>query len=190
MTIKATPPPDFVRECLTYNPISGDLFWVERPRAHFGSNATWVNFNTNFAGTIAGCRQYQRDGVSPSRVAVSITFNGRAYRVGAHQLAYNIMGIEVPDGCEVDHRDCDPWNNAWLNLRIASHSQNSKNRKKNRGKKEDLPKGVARRRSKFRATIRKDGKDFRLGTFDTPEEAHAAYCTAAEELHKDFARFN
>lgn len=41
----------------------------------------------------------------------------------------------------------------------------------------------------WRAAITIDYKRVSLGYFDTPEQAHAAYCKAALELHGDFANF-
>jgi hypothetical protein len=49
-------------------------------------------------------------------------------------------------------------------------------------------KGVFRRGEKFRSYVNKDGKRHNIGTFDTAEEAHAAYLAKAKELHGEFAR--
>lgn len=45
----------------------------------------------------------------------------------------------------------------------------------------DLPTGVQRRQQRFRAQIEFDGRCRSLGTFDTPEEASAAYQAAWRE---------
>lgn len=44
--------------------------------------------------------------------------------------------------------------------------------------------GVSKSRNKFKSTIRLDGKYIYLGTFNTPEKAHAAYLKAKEEYAK------
>jgi hypothetical protein len=41
---------------------------------------------------------------------------------------------------------------------------------------------------RYQARIMADKQRFFLGSFSTPEEAHAAYCKAAVELHGEFAR--
>ena len=41
---------------------------------------------------------------------------------------------------------------------------------------------------KFQARIRKSGVTYALGTFDTAEQAAAAYKKAAMELHENFYR--
>ncbi len=38
--------------------------------------------------------------------------------------------------------------------------------------------------------IRLQGKNYHLGMFDTPEEAHKAYCEAAVKLHGEFAKLS
>lgn len=45
----------------------------------------------------------------------------------------------------------------------------------------DLPKGVYQQGRKFVAKIRVNYVALHLGTFDTPEEAHHAYCRAAQK---------
>ena len=43
-------------------------------------------------------------------------------------------------------------------------------------------------KGRWRAEIYKDGRAHRLGTFATPEGAHAAYVAAARKLFGEFAR--
>jgi hypothetical protein len=69
----------------------------------------------------------------------------------------------------------------------AAHAENMRNRKTAKHNKVGL-KGVQAHNGKFRARIWFDKKPFRLGTFPTPEEAHAAYVAAATRLHGAFAR--
>ena len=87
----------------------------------------------------------------------------------------------------IDHRDGDPSNNRWTNLRSATRSQNSANKRLYRSNACGL-KGVCRERSGWRATIYKNGRRRHLGNFPTPQEAHAAYVKAARKLFGEFAR--
>lgn len=88
---------------------------------------------------------------------------------------------------QVDHVDGNPLNNRRENLRLASNNQNGKNRKRNSNNTSGF-KGVHRVRNKWRAAIKVNYKLIHLGYFDTPKDAHDAYCEAAIKYHGEFAR--
>lgn len=86
----------------------------------------------------------------------------------------------------IDHKDLDGLNNKWENLREANYSQNGAN---SRPSRTTLPKGVyAMSSGRFFAVKRKNYRYIYLGSFDTQEEAHQAYMTAAVIAHGEFAR--
>lgn len=89
-----------------------------------------------------------------------------------------------------DHIDGNSLNNVRSNLRLATKAQNNRNMKKPSHNTSGY-KGVSWRKNagRWRAYIFINNKQIHLGYFDTPEEAHAAYCEAAKELHGEFARF-
>jgi hypothetical protein len=97
--------------------------------------------------------------------------------------------MREPDGFEVDHEDGDGLNNRQYNLRVATHAQNMCNRRVNINNKSGL-KGVSWRKEsgKWVASISLNSKDKYLGLFDSPEEAHAAYCRASDKYHGEFGR--
>lgn len=93
---------------------------------------------------------------------------------------------------QVDHKDTNPSNDKWDNLREATTAQNKANcRKYNRDKASCPLKGVQavqkRHSIRYRAVVTKEGVRRHLGNFDTPEEAHAAYLKASAELHGEFS---
>lgn len=92
--------------------------------------------------------------------------------------------LAFPDH-EVDHRDGNTLDNRRLNLREATSAQNKYNRLQFNS---TGFKGVHPHKNRFRAVIQTDGTTLRLGSFDTPGEAHEAYKLAALCLHGDFAR--
>lgn len=85
----------------------------------------------------------------------------------------------------VDHVNGNPLDNRRSNLRIATVSQNMMNRQKKSGALSGF-KGVSKNGGKWSANIRANDKRIYLGMFDTPEEAHEAYCKAGRELHGEF----
>jgi AP2 domain len=93
----------------------------------------------------------------------------------------------------VDHIDRDGSNNRKSNLRNAVDPQGLRLNQRNCGLYQNNTtgfKGVSfdKQHQKFQAKIQLNGKSKHLGFFDTAEEAHAAYCTAANELFGAFAR--
>ncbi|PJO71247.1 Fis family transcriptional regulator [Burkholderia thailandensis] len=154
-----------VMSLLNYDAKTGAFTW----RVSRGRNAK--------AGDVAGC---------PNEWGhIRIKIDGRLYM--AHQLAWLLMTGTWPQH-QIDHRDTNPENNAWLNLRAATSGQNMCNIGLRKDNKVGL-KGVCWNNwnGKFSATIRSAGKQRHLGYFVDPVEAHEVYCLAAEMLHGEFA---
>ena len=142
-----------------------ELFYYDR---HTGNLIRRKSQGNQKAGSIAGLvhtNDYTR-----------VSVDGTHYF--AHRLIYKmVMGCEPLNF--LDHADGNRQNNRWSNLREATHSQNNRHRKTIG----EVPlKGVYYTRGKFRAQIRIDGVKTYIGSFDTPEEAHDAYCEKAKEL--------
>jgi hypothetical protein len=116
------------------------------------------------------------------RGCYTLSVDGYTYK--AHRLAYLYMVGNWPRHL-VDHKDCDPQNNRWDNLRKATPSENSANKK---FYSQYGAKGIVKSKDRWSAQIRMEGKRFYLGTYDTIEEAHAAYCGAGRVLHGEFFR--
>jgi len=101
---------------------------------------------------------------------------GRKYL--AHRLVWLLTTGAWPS--TIDHVDGDRGNNTPANLRSVDAKLNAQNRyAPAQAKGGGLPIGVYARGRRFRACIRRDdGVQISLGTFDTPELAHAAYLGA------------
>lgn len=110
-------------------------------------------------------------------------------KYAAHRLAWFVMTGEWPD-FEIDHKDTDPDNNRWDNLRPADRSEQVCNQGVKATNKSGY-KGVSwyPRYNKWLARIGKGGKFHCLGYFDKKEDAAEAYANAAQELHGEFARY-
>jgi hypothetical protein len=104
----------------------------------------------------------------------------------AHQLIYLFHHGCMPK-C-IDHIDGNKTNNLIENLRTASVQENARNQKKRTDNTTGY-KGVAKSgKEKFRAYITINKKQRWLGSFESPEAAHAAYCKASKEEFGEFAR--
>jgi hypothetical protein len=168
---------EYLRNILDYDPSSGVFRW----RVREDISRKWVGrWNARYAGKVAGNQDWRHGG----RVAVSI--NKRDYF--AHRLAFLYMTDRWPSA-EVDHRDGDPSNNRWGNLREATSTENKQNKRVQSNNKTGL-KGASWKadKGKWRAAIRAGGRHSHLGYFETPEQAHEAYCQAAREHYGEFAR--
>lgn len=90
---------------------------------------------------------------------------------------------------EVDHKDTDTYNNLKENLRPATHQANTQNV----GLRQDNSSGIKgvhfnKVTGKYVAQTTEVGKRKYLGSFNTAEEAGAAYVAAASILHGEFFR--
>lgn len=94
----------------------------------------------------------------------------------------------IPAGMFVDHIDGDARNNRRGNLRIVTMAQNAANAASRGGASQY--RGVFKARNKWAAQIAKGGVRMCLGTFETEEEAAAAYDAAAKNVHGEYARLN
>ena len=101
----------------------------------------------------------------------------------AHRLAWLYMYGSFPDK-NLDHINGDPSDNRICNLRLVNQSQNMQNIEKFKTNTSGY-KGVTWRKDtkKWTAQIWKNSKRFGLGCYETAEDAYAAYCQAAKEMH-------
>ena len=169
--------PVFVREAISYKPALATFVWRKRPRRHFSTNQGWRTFNNQFAGMPAG--YIASDGRRTIRINNIL--------IQASRIAWVIMTGVDPGDREIDHVDTDPSNDRWSNLRLATHRQNMNNKRRRCDNKSGF-KGVWKKGGRYVSQIKAGGITYHLGTYDTPEEAHAAYCEASARLHGKFGR--
>ena len=100
-----------------------------------------------------------------------------------HRVVWLWVNGYLPE--QIDHIDGDRLNNRISNLREATTSQNHGNMCRTT-KNTSGYKGVRQRGKRWAASIKHNKKFEYLGTFDTAEEAHAAYCVKAKELFGEF----
>lgn len=149
-----------LKELLSYDPATGVFTW-----------RVSMNGRTQ-AGDVAGSfdvNGYRRIGV-----------NRRSHK--AHRLAWLYMTGEWPKA-EIDHRNGSRADNRWINLRESDPILNAQNQRKAQSDSTTGFLGVSPLKGRFLARIKAGGKRKNLGTFSTPEQAHAAYLKAKRELH-------
>lgn len=175
-------PVSFLRVCLDYDPETGLFNWRSRPLSHFNDPRVHVRWNRYRVGTSAfrptKGRRYLR---------ATVTYQGVEIELLAHRVAWAFVTGEWPTD-EIDHIDCETWNTRFSNLREATRSENSRNRR-HYAKKSPL-KGISQHLTtgRWKSQIWVDGKSLYLGFFVTAEEAHAAYVAAAAKHYGEFAR--
>lgn len=98
-----------------------------------------------------------------------------------HRAAWLLRAGEWP-AFEIDHVDGVKSNNRWLNLRSATKAQNQQNRKPI--SKHGKLIGCTLRYNRWLAQIKHQGKVHYIGTFDTQQQAHEAYCAAKLKIHE------
>jgi len=155
-----------VRTALHYDPDAGLFRWKIRT-----SNRVRV-------GDVAGS-------VGPTGYVEIGLLGHRCY---GHRLAWlYVHGVWPPK--QIDHINMSRSDNRINNLRLASNAQNNANRMVRSDSKSRL-KGVFwhGQNGYWTAQVRVNGVRKHLGVFDTPEAAHEAYKTAAEQCHGEFAR--
>ena len=160
----SAPPPSDIFDFLDYDPITGEFWWKKR-----------LNANSSLGVPI---RNPDKDGY------LRVGFRGHKYRL--HRLAWLYVTGEWPKEL-IDHRDCNPANNAFSNLREADKKQNGANQLKRHGTSSNY-KGVTwnAQVKKWQSTIKTNGRCVYLGCFEQEEEAAKAYAVAAEKLHGEF----
>lgn len=116
---------------------------------------------------------------------VYVTFQNRIYLL--HRLIFLYHHGYLPK--ILDHIDGNPLNNKIENLRPATYAQNLANMKTPKSNKSGV-KGVCfdKERNKWVAEIKCEGVKYKLGRFDTLEEAAKVVRKKRDELHKEFAR--
>ena len=151
---------------LRYDSATGIFYWYKRRGGR------------TFDGCVAGTKD--------NNWYVKISINSTAYL--AHRLAWFYVHKQWPKD-ELDHCNGNVRDNRIENLRQATSAQQKANTKLFRNNKSGF-KGVSWHdgAQRWRATICLSRKQKHLGFYDSPEDAHAAYCIEAIARRGDFAR--
>jgi len=153
---------DRLREVLRYNKRTGVFTW-KVAAAH-----------RRKAGDVAG----NGSGYQGRR---RIRIDGTLYY--AYRLAWFYVMGSWPEN-KIDHRNGDPTDDRWTNLRDVTHGVNMQNqRRATRRNATGLLGAHVTREGRFTSSITTDHKKKRLGSFDSAEAAHEAYLKEKRRSH-------
>ncbi len=112
---------------------------------------------------------------------VQIYVDNRNYK--AHRLVWLYVFGQWPT-YDIDHINGNPSDNRLCNLRDIPHRINLQNRQGPTKVNSTKMLGVTKNKKKFAAQIKINGKRIWLGTYDTPDEAHAVYLEMKRKHHE------
>ena len=184
--MKQIPDPELLRKLLSYDPLTGHLYWLNRwpdicKEGNTSKESMCRSFNTRYAGTRALTR-LTGDGYFGGSLM------GRT--VKAHRVAWAIHTGNHPNGF-IDHINGQRGDNRFSNLRVVSPQQNvmnSTSAKNSRSKYLGVTQKVGAK--KWIATITYNRKQVYLGTFEQEVDAALAYNAAAKHYFGEYSRQN
>ena len=183
MNVKKTAPIDFVRKLFHYNSETGEFVWKQRDASMFSNGKISAEtkakrFNTRYAGKSAT--------VNHSNGYKNVSVMGYSF-IRAHRVAWAIFHGAWPTD-DVDHINGDREDNRIANLRLATRSENLRNKRKFPKNKSGYV-GVSfyKERGNWNAKIGVNGKYINLGYFSTKEEAAKARAEAEKKYWGEYA---
>jgi len=152
-----------LREILHYDPDTGQFRWVKKGKSRRET---------------VGCIYERRNG-DDVRMKIGIGYN----RYPSQQVAWLWMTGELRT--DIDHKDGNPLNNKWSNLRIATGQQQKQNHKKYKNNKSGYT-GVwwSDRREKYQVKV----SNKTIGYFEDIEVAHETYELTSRNMFGEFKR--
>lgn len=155
-----------LRELLSYDSQTGVFTWNGRSGRGL--------HDRNKPGCVAGSMN--------SKGYVTIKVDNQTHK--AHRLAWFYVHGAWP-AHQIDHKDTTRHHNWIDNLREATGGQNAQNQRRPHRNNKSGYLGVSwdAGKDKWVPTIYVNGRNKRLGAFETPEEAHRVYVSAKQALH-------
>lgn len=183
MKAKLLPDLKYLNECFELDAACpSGLRWRVRPHSHFETKRGWNMRNSKDAGKSAGSFWSRED--APDYYLVGMA--NKVYL--AHRVVYamyygSILDVDI----EIDHRDGNGTNNLIDNLRLATSTKNSYNRK-SRNDNTSGHKGLSYRKDLgiWRGRVMHEGKNYLAGCSPAKEVVIELIRELREKLHKEF----
>ena len=179
-----------LKEIFDYNPDTGVVTYLSRPRRFFKTDFYFKRWNTIYAGRVASRRGVS--GTTKDYIYASVNQK----HVVCHRIAFACMTGEIPE--MVDHIDGDGTNNKWSNLRPADRTANQRNMRLMRNNKSGIsgvswsktykgwvcmiwhknkPVHLGCTRSKFEAACRRKAAEIKYGYHENHGKVRPTYCS-------------
>ena len=154
-----------------------------------GSPGYHVSSHGRVASQLRGPGSWRLLKACPNNVgylSVKVPVNGDHKTAFVHRLvAFAFLPPQPTPKHEVNHKDGNKLNNAWVNLRDVDAHTNAANKHRARSDSKTGLIGVQRVGPRWYAYIYSRGKRHSLGGYETPEKAAAARASAKHEFHKE-----
>ena len=161
---------EYLKECIRYEPDTGLIYWLNRPRTHFKSDRAFSSWNKKYSGKLAGNNRGKY---------IGITLTHRHFP--AHRIVWCYIYGEWPKG-EVGHIKRNKKDNRQENLRDVARRDNSKNLKPDHRNKSGIL-GVSYRTGNNKWYVQIGGHpSIGLGFYDHLFEAACARRSAENRL--------
>jgi len=165
MKAKPLPPLEFLQECFEIDlSCPSGLRWKIRPRHHFPSEYSFIQFSKQFAGKPAGHKDHY----------YLVEIQRKTYM--CHRIIYALYHKTVDfTHLQIDHKNRNPYDNEPENLRLCNQFLNELNKKENITNTSGF-KNISwdSEKKKWRVVFTLFGKERRIGRFKLIEDAAEA----------------
>ncbi len=182
MAERRYPCQETLHKLFRYDPETGELYWRQRPSDTLGGRI----FNAKYAGKITANVWVSKTGTIEK--TFTIHHPEASHTLHAHRCVWIMHHGPIPAGLTIDHRDGDRTNNRVENLRLATGTQNNRNRKLSVNNRSGFH-GVIwnPRQEKWVARVSEKGRYRHLGCFYAKEDAIAARQAAELLTYGEFS---
>ena len=154
-----------VSEALNYDPETGSLTWA-KPLSNVVKKGDEAGFNHSYGYRVVSVRNVQ---------------------YLAHRVIWAIQTQkDTPAHLVIDHKNGNPADNRWCNLRIGTQRDNTCNSKRQAGSSGVRGVRWVARLNKWHARISVDNRERYLGIFKTKQEAVDARLAAEREFYGEY----
>lgn len=162
------PSKEVLDDLFDYSLITGDLI-AKKPKQ---KRPIGMVIGGNTPRTVNGLETYKR-------------VKYKCHTLQVHVVIWIMVTGKTPQELTIDHVDGDKHNNSWINLRLATKSEQKGHQRTHTNN--TLPRGVRLEKDgRYSARIQHMGNREWLGMFKTIEEAQIAYLQREKEIRPGF----